>query len=258
MASVFISYRQNDTSGHAGRLFDSLRAVFGRNEIFMDVTAIRGGGELLEVIQTAVRGAKILLVVIGPDWNRNNVLNKEEDWIRQEVGLALRHKLYVIPVLVNRAPLPTEIPAALQALFRGSKARKTIELRDDRWDSDIQQLADDIQLLLSPDLAAQRWGHGKSLRILVCHDLAAANGDVAWEERCRRQIAASANRWSGALLRVQLRFVTCADLFESQLTDVELRFAAYELLLQQSRIHPPDADVLDPVFTRSVGSEPHS
>jgi hypothetical protein len=37
MKSIFVSYRREDTSGHAGRLCDRLRAQFRDTRVFMDV-----------------------------------------------------------------------------------------------------------------------------------------------------------------------------------------------------------------------------
>jgi hypothetical protein len=35
MPGIFISYRREDSAGHAGRLFDRLGAKFGRERVFM-------------------------------------------------------------------------------------------------------------------------------------------------------------------------------------------------------------------------------
>jgi len=43
MSGVFISYRRDDSAGHAGRLFDHLSSTFGAEGVFMDVDDIRRG-----------------------------------------------------------------------------------------------------------------------------------------------------------------------------------------------------------------------
>ena len=43
VSSFFISYRRQDTSGHAGRLMDRLAAQFGGDRVFMDVQDVRPG-----------------------------------------------------------------------------------------------------------------------------------------------------------------------------------------------------------------------
>ncbi len=43
MPKIFISYRRNDSAGHAGRLCDHLTGHFGHGQVFMDVDTIRPG-----------------------------------------------------------------------------------------------------------------------------------------------------------------------------------------------------------------------
>lgn len=43
MAGIFISYRRSDTGAVCGRIADSLRAVFGNDAVFRDVSDIPGG-----------------------------------------------------------------------------------------------------------------------------------------------------------------------------------------------------------------------
>ncbi len=43
MAKIFISYRRDDSSGHAGRLYDRLSDHFGPDQVFMDLDTIKPG-----------------------------------------------------------------------------------------------------------------------------------------------------------------------------------------------------------------------
>ena len=43
MARIFINYRRDDTQGVAGRLFDYLALKYSRDELFMDVDAMKPG-----------------------------------------------------------------------------------------------------------------------------------------------------------------------------------------------------------------------
>ena len=45
MAKIFLSYRRDDSSGYAGRLYDRLRTHFGSEQVFMDVDAIEAGAD---------------------------------------------------------------------------------------------------------------------------------------------------------------------------------------------------------------------
>ena len=65
---VFISYRRQESSGLAGRLYDQLAARFGDDQVFMDVDTIALGVDFAEVIAQAVSSCEVLLAVIGPRW----------------------------------------------------------------------------------------------------------------------------------------------------------------------------------------------
>ena len=51
---VFISYRREDTSGQAGRLYDALAEKLGTDNMFMDVDTIDIGVEFEHAIKSAV------------------------------------------------------------------------------------------------------------------------------------------------------------------------------------------------------------
>jgi hypothetical protein len=144
MAGVFISYRREDSPGHAGRLFDRVRARFGARTVFMDVTAIDAGVDFVDAIERAVGACDVLLAVIGPQWSSaadhvgRRRLDSPTDFVRVEIGGALKRNVRVVPVLVDgaRLPSPSELPDDLQPLLR----RNAVELRDPRWDADVEQL----------------------------------------------------------------------------------------------------------------------
>jgi hypothetical protein len=65
---IFISYRRQDASHLAGRLYDRLADRFGDGQIFMDVDTIELGRDFAEVIAGAIGGCQVLLALIGPRW----------------------------------------------------------------------------------------------------------------------------------------------------------------------------------------------
>jgi hypothetical protein len=144
MPGVFISYRREDCPGHAGRLFDRLRTRFGGDSVFIDVTGIEGGVDFVEVLENAVGSCDVLLAVIGREWvtstdkSGRRRLDDPRDFIRLEISTALTRNVRVIPVLVESAPVPAvdELPADLTPLIR----RQAVELRDTRWDADVDDL----------------------------------------------------------------------------------------------------------------------
>jgi hypothetical protein len=151
VSGVFISYRREDCPGHAGRIFDRLRSRFGGDVVFMDVTAIEAGVDFVEVLHKAVGSCDALLAVIGPQWlsathDGKRRLDDPRDFVRLEIAGALERKVRVLPVLVEGASVPSteDLPADLQALTR----RQAIELRDARWDDDIERLVEGLEKFL--------------------------------------------------------------------------------------------------------------
>ncbi len=144
MAGLFISYRRDDSAGHAGRLFDALKVGFGGEQVFMDVSDLRPGQDFVAALDAALAKADCLLAVIGPRWlDATNAagqrrINDPDDFVQREIGRALAQGATVIPVLVHGASMPaaSALPPPLQPLAR----RQAITLTDPRWNSDVQEL----------------------------------------------------------------------------------------------------------------------
>ena len=156
--SIFISYRRDDSAGHAGRLFDHLVERFGTEHVFMDVAGIAPGRDFVEAIETAVGGCDVLLAVIGKQWftltdaEGRRRIDDPSDFVRLEIATALRRNVRVIPVLVQSAVLQSAqpLPADLQALTR----RQAVELSDNRWDSDAARVIAAIEKIVGLDSSA--------------------------------------------------------------------------------------------------------
>lgn len=158
---IFISYRRDDSAGHAGRLCDRLEEVFGKDRIFRDVEDIAAGDDFVETLHGQVDRCEVLLALIGPRWlcvtdrEGRPRLHNENDWVRREIARALSRNIRVIPVLLEGTPMPSAdgLPPDLATLAR----RNAVELRDTQFARDLDHLI----RLLSP-------GHGKlSGRVLL-------------------------------------------------------------------------------------------
>jgi hypothetical protein len=153
MAGIFIGYRRDDSAGHARALFDRLRAHFGAELVFMDVTDIEPGMDFTEVLDKAIGSCDVLLAVIGREWlaatdvSGGRRLDDPHDFVRFEMTTALRRKIRVIPVLVQNAVLPAAsvLPAEIAELAK----RQSIELRDTRWDADVMDLIKALEKLVA-------------------------------------------------------------------------------------------------------------
>lgn len=158
MEGIFISYRREESAGHAGRIYDRLRERFGRERVFMDVSAIEPGVDFVEAIDRAVGSCTVLLVVIGRKWldctdaAGRRRLDDKSDFIRLEVGTALRRNIRVIPVLVQNAAMPGEADLTddLKLLAR----RNAIDINDTHWDTDLAQLVETLSRVLEGTGAA--------------------------------------------------------------------------------------------------------
>ena len=147
---IFLSYRREGTSAHAGRLHDFLvggvddEPGFADNQIFMDIDTIQPGDDFRKVIAEAVASCDVFLAVIGRQWvdvtdkDGRRRLDKPADYVRLEIEAALEREIPVIPVLVDGAEMPaeTELPESISTLVY----RNGVELSDKRWRYDVGQL----------------------------------------------------------------------------------------------------------------------
>ena len=151
-SNIFINYRREDSSGHAGRLFDALNAHFA-GRVFMDIDTLEPGVDFAEVIEQAVGSCEVLIVIIGREWLHiknaagRRRLDDPADFVRLELESALTRSIRVIPVLVQSATMPSteELPPSLARLAR----RNAIELSDARWAYDVDRLLHTIQEILA-------------------------------------------------------------------------------------------------------------
>lgn len=128
---IFISYRRNDTGGHAGRFWDKLQQYTRPGALFYDKSKIDSGEDFPQYLNRAVLEARAVLVLIGPDWASQENLERlhekdgKADFVRRETALALtRHAAgaevaaEVIPVLLDGTTMPDAalLPADLAGL----------------------------------------------------------------------------------------------------------------------------------------------
>ena len=130
---IAISYRRQDSSPVAGRLYDRLQAEFGKGSVFMDFDSIPYGVDFREHIKQTLQRAKVVIAIIGPEWCggrdlSNRRIDDPTDFVRLEVASALENGIPIIPVLVNNTPMPEakNLPAELEGLaFRNGLALDT-------------------------------------------------------------------------------------------------------------------------------------
>jgi TIR domain len=151
---VFISYRRKETPAYAGRLYDTMVARFGEDNVFMDVE-MAPGIDFVQRITEVVSGCVVLIVVMGPDWAMTTEeeggrrIDNPSDFVRLEVETGLgRPEVTPIPVLVSGARMPRK--EDLPEEIRGIARRNAIELSDGRWSYDVGRLVETLEGLLAP------------------------------------------------------------------------------------------------------------
>ena len=124
MARVFLSYRRSDTQHLAGRIADHLNAEPDIEELFFDIDGIHPGENFEAKIEAALAASDVCLVLIGNDWcgqrsdEQTARIFDDRDFVRLEVGAALKSSARVLPVLANKAVMPaeSELPPELAEL----------------------------------------------------------------------------------------------------------------------------------------------
>ncbi len=152
--SIFISYRRQESSHIAGRLYDRLSDLFGTDRVFIDVDTIKPGVNFVEAIDHAIATSRVLLAIIGPHWltatdeSGHRRLDDPDDIIRLEIEAALTRNVLVVPILVEGAEMPgrQDLPESLAGLV----LRNAHRMRHESFRSDVEQLVASISGIIRP------------------------------------------------------------------------------------------------------------
>ncbi len=168
---LFLSYRRDDSAGRAGRLFDGLTQRLGPGQVFQDVEAIKPGLDFERAVADSLESADASVVVIGPEWatvtdpGGARRLDRDDDFVRLEVGVALRSERPVVPVLVGGAKMPRaeELPEELRPLLK----RQAFTVRDNVWNGDVDVLVRDLRSQLAEPPRRRRRSLVAAVMLLV-------------------------------------------------------------------------------------------
>ena len=151
MSGIFISYRRDDSAASAGRICDRLGAVFGADQVFMDVDDIPPGADFDAQISARIGTCDALLAVIGNQWlSARNAdgqlrLSDPNDLVDREIALALQRGILVIPVLVEGASMPDA--AELRSDLKPLAQRNAVTVSDQDFHSDLAKLIKTLEAL---------------------------------------------------------------------------------------------------------------
>ena len=150
--TIFINYRKDDSNWNALALYQELQKYFSKDQIFKDFNAISPGDDFVVSINSALQSCDVLLVLIGKSWlsikdeTGTQRLSDPHDFVRLEIAKALERNIKVVPVLLDRTPMPlqSELPDNLKALSR----RQFLEIDPTRFEDDVRKLAAAIQIVM--------------------------------------------------------------------------------------------------------------
>jgi len=149
MHGIFISYRRDDSGGHAGALARELGQRFGAENVFLDLEDIGGGHDFVVALEQALDHCHVLIALIGRQWltatdgQHRRRLDAAGDFVRMEIAAALRRNIAVIPLLVEETVMPSadELPEDVRPLA----VRNAMRLRNASWQYDVDKLADQLR-----------------------------------------------------------------------------------------------------------------
>lgn len=146
---VFISYRRADSSAASRWLFDAIQRTFGPDSVFMDTEAIRVSAEWPKAIHRGLDQATHVIAVIGSQWLRvtddygRRRIDRDDDWVRTELAHALQQRKRILPIVLAADGMPRAeaLPKAIENLAYV----QPFELRNDRWESDLNLLVRELE-----------------------------------------------------------------------------------------------------------------
>lgn len=150
MPALFLSYRRIDSAAWCERLSNHLSLRFGDDMVFRDVDDLKAGMRWQHEIDAALRGTRVVLVLIGPKWfsaGQRRRLEDRRDVLRLEIATALHSpRRKVVPVLLGGASLPKAalLPPALRPLCDW----QAVALRDRQWRPDVERLVERLRELV--------------------------------------------------------------------------------------------------------------
>jgi TIR domain len=131
---VFLSYRRADTRDVAKGLSAWLRDDLGSSNVFRDEEDLIGGQPWQQVLADSISGSDAVVILIGRDWTGQRPdgtrrIDDTTDVVRDEVVQALRdpRRSLAVPVLIDIARPPTDLPPDVQPLFDRHAMKATRE-----------------------------------------------------------------------------------------------------------------------------------
>jgi len=132
--NIFVSYRRLDSAIFSQWLAVQLRAAYGQDCVFIDTENIRDAAAWAQQIESSLRNASLIIVVIGKSWlsisdevGRRRI-DLPDDWVRREIETGLKIRKRILPLLIEGAELPAReaLPDSIAPLLDIQARRMSI------------------------------------------------------------------------------------------------------------------------------------
>lgn len=152
---IFMCYRREDTGEIAGRIHEYLIKTFGESSILRDVDRLSDRTvSRLVLANDVVSHSDVMVIVIGRGWagtgetpaGKPKGITNPKDPIRIQIEAALKQPdMLILPILVDGAALPADLPPSLQPL----SALTPISLTDTSLDGQMKKVISRIRTQFS-------------------------------------------------------------------------------------------------------------
>ncbi|RSM84762.1 toll/interleukin-1 receptor domain-containing protein [Kibdelosporangium aridum] len=136
---VFVNYRSGDDTEVVDKLDTELRARLGDAAVFRDRRSMTPGQRFPELLRDMASRSKVLLVVVGPRWERART---DPDWTGAEIALAFQHRRHVVPLLVGQRLRLN--PADLAEDIKRLADLQYLSLRENYTLNDVATVVDEL------------------------------------------------------------------------------------------------------------------
>jgi formylglycine-generating enzyme required for sulfatase activity len=180
---VFINYRRGLNRKDAQHLFTQLLLHFPRHRLFIDEKGLDAAPDWLHELERQVADSVIMLALIGPGWadargeRGERRLDNREDFVRFEIGEAIRREIPLIPVRIDNAPMPSaaELPQDLWLMTRPQASL----LRTESFAADAENVAKRIKATLA-ERNGTPWLAGAAVAVALAAGIAAGPSLQTW------------------------------------------------------------------------------
>lgn len=149
---IFVSYRRDSDVLRATLVRSVIEGAFNRGidgpkvAVFQDIRQRPGVDWPIE-IRARLHEARVVVAVIGPQWlttqdSGRRRIDQDDDWVRQELQVALSSDKTVIPVLFETAmPEPEALPESIRDLAN----KLVVRVSDERVEDELQPLLSELE-----------------------------------------------------------------------------------------------------------------